>query len=675
MDQDASQLGKGFANPAYALKVRDTFRKIAEQQIGEQIGQAQVGRVMTVNLGKLKATVWLPGDPEPIEVRMFSGSIPNDVGDERNFTGTATPNSKVGPGALVVVETVRGQPYMTQILSGGQFAYDLSYAGMKSKIFNATHIPALASDSGLTVQGSMTSAFSFFISGLNLAPEAVMVGPFVSIGSWGASLDGLVRIMVTQLEESRTYEFAVNQYNLYTTTAGVVTPSWMRLMPVKSSHQQGIEDLEVLLDIGVRPTTYRDSNGKELWLRFSAAIAGDILDYTWVHVESFGPILAFGDPKTGKIVAEDVASPAPISGYLGFHDANHGQLKREDALPGGAGDSLGFDFGRYPEVGWSTGPYMDSSTRTAELIAPQLGMTGPMLCDTVGVGWTGSIIAAGIGPSRHGLYEGQLNITMPADGTKIAVYPASNLGTPLTDQAVTVASGRIPLAAGQTLYFALPPSIGNGSHAGFTNWMSQSKMFFVVDSSTYYAEEHDYKLPQWALPIIRRGTALELVGYRAFSSGIQRAMHDGTQYYSSSVTTASVGISTTETGLFTLPTFNFKKECAYRWKLRCHYQTSAAVTNSVTFRIRKGTTAAGAEWVFFGQYGLNALNLPFGMNGEGYIVNQSGADISTQTIVTAVATPVSGFTLVANSTSQKRWIELEYCGPASKYSSQGMAIT
>lgn len=675
-NDEMSQMSRGFADPKNALRIRDTIRKIAIEELGKLTGKAQVGRVMTVTLGKLRATVWFPGDPAPVEVNMFSGDIPNDIGDERDFVEfVRTPNSTVGPGALVVVEPYRGQPYVTQVLSGGQFAYDLSYAGLKSKIFNTTHIPPDSFDYGPAVQGTMTNTFSFFIPGFGT--NAFQVGPFVSLGAWGESMDGEVRVQVSQLGENRTYHFNVNQWTLYKTSNGVTIPTWMRLIPIRRGGERfGNFDLEPLLDIAIKPTTFRDPNGKEIWLRFSSGIPGYSLDFLWATVESFGPILSFGDPVSGKIISFEEAAPVAISGYIGFHDANHGQLSREDMIAnGGGGDVHGYDFGRYPEAAWSTGPFINSDLRVAELTAPQLGITGPLLCDSTGVGWTGNITVSGIGPSRHGLYEGRLNLPMPANGTLVGIFPSTDFGSPTVDQSVTVTGGRIPLAAGQTLCFSLPPSIGNGTHAGYTNFSDFTKMWFIVDSETYYAEEHDYKFPQWGLPIVRRGIAAELVEYKAFAKGLQDAMFDSTSYYSTSVGPVSNQLfaATTEAALFVSSSFKFKDKCAYRVKLHVLAQITVTTT-SLRFRFRKGTTAAGTIWHDFGEFGT-LRNAPFLCYGEGYLYNSTGADITTQTIWTGQANVANNASLQTNTNDQKRWGEIEYCGPADKYTAQGFPIT
>lgn len=649
----------GFRSPNTAMRLKKLVQQIATQEAGDLMPNQQVARCLSVNLGKLKSDVWIPGDPEPITVNLLPGSIPNDIGDATLF-GQQSGDSIKGQGSLVIVEPIHGKQYITRVLSGGQFAYDLGAAGFAHKVLNTTHVTPGQYDHTPPVSGTFGKSFSFFLPANGI--EATRIGPLVATGN-GTILDGIIKVHLSRGYDMTSWEFEIHDNQLWDSIGHQVC--WMRALPKKTGRNG--TDSEIALDIGILETSYRDPAGFEIWLRLVELSPQDDVDFTYVNVEAYGPIINIGDPVSGRLLVLDYQfTPTQIGGYFGFHDSNHGYRNRFD-------EAIAVETPYYNSTAWNSGSWEDSATRLAEQLLPVWSTTGVFTWNGSRLIWTNDIVFSGVGPSHYGLNKGRLNVPMVPSGTRVPVYPLPRNGS-IANQSVLADANGIPLEPGDTLYFGIPPGMGNGAADGTTNWHQLKWMFFIVDSETYTQLDFNYKLPQWAIPIAHR-TNSSASQIEVFLTAPSAQLIDTSQYVTG-VTTTTPGISNVETGVFSASTsMRFKNQCAYRVKFRVHVQ-GTAVTQTVRFRLRKGNTAAGDIWVDFGQVAINATGVPYGAYFEAYLINTTGADITTQTILTAIASVVSpGITLPGNATNQRRWYEIEYAGPAAKYISQGHAVT
>lgn len=655
----------GLRDPNIAMRMKKVVQMLAADEVNAGPGQL-VARAISVNLAKLKADVWVPGDPEPISVNLFPATIPNDVADNRiipNFNDTST----AGAGSLVIIEDVNGKPYITRVLSGGQFSYDLGAAGLAYKIHNTSHEVPEQWDNTPQVSGTFGKVFSFFLPSNKVATR---VGPFVALGN-GSALDGLIRITLSRYSDTTTYECEVHDNQMWDSVGSQV--SWMRMLPKKSGRYT--RDSEIAVDMGILRTSYRDPEGFEFWLRFIELGQMGQIDFTYVCVEAFGPIINIGDPNSGRLLVLDyTGTPTQIGGYFGFHDSQHGMRNRFDEA---AASDAPFTT---TQVAWSSGSYDDSPTRLAEQLLPLWGCTGEFTWNGSRIKWTNSLIFSGVGPSHYGLTKGRLNVPMPASGTKIPKYPSEWTGS-LSSVTVLSDSNGIPLAEGDTLYFGIPPGMGHDGTDGTTNWHNLKWLFFIVDSETYWAEDFNYKLPQWAIPIARRGVAGEQVSVRLTSHSVE--LIDTTQYQSDSRTdtlpVSDGNFSNTNTEVVSMTTpgsITFKNGCAYRVRINLGFKTSVNTFAMVT-QLKKGTTTGGTTI-----FGL--MRSPTPQAGqvtkwyiEQYITNTTGADITTQVCVTHNLQGPSGtYTWqIYGSAGNKTWMEVEYAGPASKYSTVSASIT
>jgi hypothetical protein len=653
MADDTALDSFGFRNPDTAIRLKKIMQQVAAQEAGALDPTQNVARCLSVNLGKLKSDVWIPGDPEPITVNLLPGTIPNDIGDATLF-GSQTGNSVKGQGSLVIVEPLNGKNYITRVLSGGQFAYDLGAAGFGQKILNTSHEVPEIWDHTPQVSGTFGKSFSFFLPS---SAVATRIGPLVATGN-GTTLDGVVKVHISRGYDVTSFEFELHDNQMWDSNGHQV--SWMRALPKKSGRNG--TDSELALDFGILSTSYRDPSGFEIWIRLVEISPSNDIDFTYVNVEAFGPVINIGDPTSGRLLVLDyVGTPTQIGGYFGFHDSNHGFRNRFD-------EALAVDTPYFNGTSWNSGTWDDTPTQVAQQLYKLWSSDGAFIWTGTRVRWDGNIIFSGVGPSHYGLNKGRLNVPMPAVGTKVPLYPATWTGSISSVTVLSDANG-IPMEQGDTLYFGLPPGMGLGETDGTTNWHKLKWMFFIVDSATYTNLDFNYKLPQWAIPIARRGFAGEQPEFSLTSPRVN--LYDFTQYRVVSQT-ATVTPTTTEVVMMTFNSFTFKNGHAYRFKFKTLYRSTTS-TVAVRFQLRKGTTIAGADWGRTGYMGVNATNADYGHYQEFYIVNESGADITTQFVLTTIASAV-GITLVADAAS-KRWGELEYAGPAGRYSALGVSIT
>ena len=297
------------------------------------------------------------------------------------------------------------------------------------------------------------------------------------------------------------------------------------------------------------------------------------------------------------------------------------------------------------------------------------GCTGDFIWDGSNIRWTGDIVLSGIGPSMYGLTQGRVNIPMMAVGTKIPIKP-NKWGGSIGSVTVTTVTGGIPLKPGDTLYIGVPPGTGDTFNNGLTNWTQSKWLFFVVDSETHKDPYFNYRLPEWAFPIARRGIAGEKNQVRITAPHL--TLVDNSQYRVDAQSGSFSGTQNTEAVIHTLPTMAYRAGTAYRVRFKTGY-TTASTTSPLLLRLRKGALG-GADWgEFFRAPASSTAGNQMGFYGESYLVNNTAADINTVVVATGNSTGAA-WTMFANSVS-KRYVEIEPCGPASKYLAHGVLIT
>jgi hypothetical protein len=133
--------------------------------------------------------------------------------------------------------------------------------------------------------------------------------------------------------------------------------------------------------------------------------------------------------------------------------------------------------------------------------------------------------------------------------------------------------------------------------------------------------------------------------------------------------TANTGAIGAETVTLTLPSQTYTDGRAYRFEVRQVVQGSAA-GNQAIYRIRRGTTVAGTlisgtfsrrTELFFDDHSFNAV-----------IKNNSGADITTQLVLTAQVT--AGTITVFGGANLPRALRPSDCGTAADFATEGTQL-
>jgi hypothetical protein len=609
---------------------------------------------MNVDIARLRASVWFTGDDGPIEVGIFPGSIPKDLGDYRTVTLVET--STIGPGGLVYVENFRGQPYITRILSGGEYTLNQQVAGLSNLAFNAT---AEGPQTGPPVSDIYERRIN-----VKLAAPSLPVGSGMLVGPWagasgGSQIDGIIDLVVTWNKNCRKYSFSISDAMVVDLEGDEGNKAfWMRLLPQTNLSRN--PDAELAIDVALVKTGIRAPI--EFWFRI-VPIQSTAASTTYLmSVTTYGSAFNVGDPSTGRMVAIKQDTIEPMQGWVGFNNAGLGWTERDEYSA--------FPWGTYYQNGeWSSGSWRSSPLRAANDISWTWRTSGQLAWDGTNFSWEGNLVFTGIGAHYNALPAGTLNVPMPSN---VAVFPAN---TADFSTQIRGTSGGIPLKPGETLYYGLVPGIGTG---GATTWMSANTQFFIVDSKTYPASTHAFGLPEWAVPIAARTFTAQGERSDIFicSPEAARWLDDKTTYTAVAYTSPHnglVGGDETETMYF--DSFRFKKKTAYRFEIKGGI--SSSTTQAVLWRLRKGTTAAGAL-IFTAQrtpiIGGASVNL---LNFYTYIVNDTTADIVTTSVLCGLATGANTTTWnrYAGTGNDATTMTITEVGPSSKYAYQWPLIT
>ncbi len=653
--------GLSFANPQVAIRARDAIRKIAKGAIQAEGSNPNVGRVMAVDIARLKASVWFPGDDSPTEVGILPGSIPLDLGDYRGTD--LAEDSAIGTGGLVYVEDFRGKPYITRILSGGEYTLDQRVAGLTHQMFNATELGTRA---GPPVQGIYERHVNIFIGsdGNFTTGKCLLIGPWAGKND-GSQIDGIVEIVLSFIVEGdakecvRKYEFSVSDRQVVDIQGDEDYKSfWMRVLP--NMTLQTMPHAEMALDVALVKTGIRSPI--EFWIRLVPLDTwADQSEYR-LSVKTYGSAFNVGDPKTGRIVKILRNTVDPIHGYLGFNQAGMGFTERDGyaSWPNGVSWSA---------EEWSTGPYRAAPLRAANDLRPLWRNTGQWFwnASASSLFWEGNIVFTGIGANFSGLPSGSLTVGYPVNS--IPLFPGANF----TNNYRSVAGG-IVLNPGETLYYGLCP--GMGASYG-NNWADARNHFFIVDSKTWNTTVKSFALPEWAIPIATRTHTLngEARDFFVCNPVVDAHVDDQTRVRHQSYTVshnAIVALDETET--LEIPSFRYRAKQAYRLSFRCGI-SSAAADVAVNFRFKKGALATSPN---LGE----SYRIPIVTTGvcqaaaELLLVNDTNADITTVVAITGQSSGPAGHTWNRfASTLTPSYALVEWAGPAARYALIASKIT
>lgn len=330
-----------FESVEVAARFRDIMRRAAQTQIVGSVPQALVGRVVSVDLARLKAMVWFPGDEVPIDVNIFATAIPGDwQARHQNEESTST----VGRGSLAVVERFKGQMYVTQVLTGGT----LSYGATMMNQYLMTQMPQTGDGANTEIVGNSFELFTAAeVFGTINDGDAVMFGPFrantVPALMVGA-LDIVVQIGVNQ--SVKRYRVTTDLFHELTpswTTSPVSWNTWFRLIPeqeVANTTNLLFADFDLELCMVGETTTFpsgeeyissKTSLHANLWFRIvKRGTWGDLAAKVAIKTTAFQFSTGTLNNKFGN---EKLTGPLYCSGFLGFDGvATHGFENRAESV-------------------------------------------------------------------------------------------------------------------------------------------------------------------------------------------------------------------------------------------------------------------------------------------------------------------------------------------------------
>lgn len=652
-EETAPIKGVSFTDPTAALRLRDAVHKVAAKAVKAAGSNGQVARVMSVDIAKLTATVWYPGDSAPVTVKIMQGNIPLDLGDYR--TTTVPETGAVGTGGLVWIEDFRGEPTITRILSGGEFGLDQRVAGLTHQAMRATRRGTVE---GSPVAGIYERHVTIELNGGAdfTSGKAMLVGPWSGKND-GSSIDGIIELTLSfwvagsVKNQVRKYQFSVSDRMIVDLEGDEGNkPFWMRLLPETNLGTRPHAELAV--DVALVKTNIRTN--LEFWFRLVPLDTWADQSAYFMSVKTYGAAFNLGDPNTGRVVAILDAAPEPVQGWLGFHNAGMGWTERDEYAS--------FPVGTYFQGDeWSTGSWRSSMLRAAANLAPLWTTTGQWIWGTDNkLNWEGNIVFTGIGPNWNGLHTGMISVPFP--DTSVPVFPANpaDFGTQLRS-----ISGGILLNEGDTLYYGLCPGQGTG---GQGNWQALNRTFFIVDSKTYNATQYNFSLPEWAIPIAHRTYTANSHRREFIVCSPHVDLDDRTQYTESVYTSQHTGIvGSDETETMDVSSFRFKKKTAYAMKIRCGYYSST--TNfTINWRIRKGTTDTSPLVSEINRVVLGNSTGGFNFEYETIIVNDTTSDIVTPLVITGQSNSAAAATWTRYASSvDPAVVRVDQLGPASKY--------
>lgn len=312
-----------FDEVSTAVRAREAISRIARRQIKAEVPGTIIGRVVHVDTVAMRALVWIPGDPQPIPVRLLQGTIPASW-HKRSAPAGGDASDTQGFGSTVVLQQYNGQQYIVDVVSGGEFTANLQALGVSNVELKPWNI-----GQGLDVVGNPTwSRLSVRATSLGAAVPvggAVMFGPFL-----GDLNSGLMFITISFGEYTKTYKFTM-QRNAFDVAGNPELEKWYRILP--ESEQFDIEGSSVIdwdLDIGFRQTQDTlDASGVQhnsIWFRLvnssplnnpasSFESPSVVFDHR-VTIDSTSFSVPTG--PSGKFVCEVTNSASAPVGYMGF---------------------------------------------------------------------------------------------------------------------------------------------------------------------------------------------------------------------------------------------------------------------------------------------------------------------------------------------------------------------
>lgn len=303
-----------------ASRVRDIIKKGADRQIQTIVPRPLVGRVITVDLPNLRAMVWFPGDEQPIEVRLFSSAIPGSW-STRGYPQDVINSDVQGFGSMAVVQRFNGILYMTDVITGGQFAYQLQTVG-----FSAVAMLPNSDNGELAGNPSESLMVQVTSSDTTVSPgDAVRFGPFVTWNNADPQV-GAFKVKVNSGTAVKEYEFTLSFWDLVDPVNSTNSNDrWFRIIPTRSVSDVNGTLVDWDFDVSLRETVGGQQGifqSSEIWFRLiNRNATANNMNFT---VSIYSDMVQRGIGWDNHYVAEKVVSPPDVMGHIGFDNAQTG---------------------------------------------------------------------------------------------------------------------------------------------------------------------------------------------------------------------------------------------------------------------------------------------------------------------------------------------------------------
>lgn len=306
-----------FSDLGTAVRVREIVKKAASKQIAVQVPSPLVGRVISVDVPRLKAMVWFPGDENPVEATLLAGVIPGSW-QEQLDPGMTSNTSFAGYGSQVSCQKLNGTLYVVNVLSGGSSSFDLNVTNQVIRMQNASFEGEDRGLYGSPLEGIM----SVSVGGPTENGEAIEFGPFTR--ETRSSIEsGWVEMTIKGAGRVKMYEFTMNFYVESGRTGDLLPGRWLRVIP-KGETGDIYQSDDWDLDVTVRETEHGmvgDFPTEEIWFRMVKAnsdimgLNGDITIRTQVFQKSRSL-----DGRE-RFLQIHMVKPVDCAGYIGFHNS------------------------------------------------------------------------------------------------------------------------------------------------------------------------------------------------------------------------------------------------------------------------------------------------------------------------------------------------------------------
>jgi hypothetical protein len=97
----SSESVPGFDHVSVAAQMREIIESQAKKVVLSQAPKPNYARVISINFAALTASVWFPGDDQPVSVNIFTDRLPASWQEQINPSSGGVNTSYAGYGSLV----------------------------------------------------------------------------------------------------------------------------------------------------------------------------------------------------------------------------------------------------------------------------------------------------------------------------------------------------------------------------------------------------------------------------------------------------------------------------------------------------------------------------------------------------------------------------------------------